>query len=118
MKYSLPVIVCIALTASVNAFADDWPMWRQNAGRTGVTTTEVPASLQLSWVRHLPVITPAYHSSRLQFDAGYEPIVADGQMLIASSRTDSVSAYETATGKKNVDLSHKRTDSLRTCRLA
>ncbi len=100
MKYSLPVIVCIALTASVNAFADDWPMWRQNAGRTGVTTTEVPASLQLSWVRHLPVITPAYHSSRLQFDAGYEPIVADGQMLIASSRTDSVSAYETATGKK------------------
>ncbi|MCP4174242.1 MAG: PQQ-binding-like beta-propeller repeat protein [Fuerstiella sp.] len=100
MKHSLLVIVCISFTSSVNIFADDWPMWRKNAGRTGVTATQIPASLQLSWVRHLPVLTPAYHSSRLQFDAGYEPIVADGQMLVASSRTDSVSAYELVTGKE------------------
>ncbi len=100
MKFSLPVIVSVVLTAQVDGFADDWPMWRHNAGRTAVTTTEVPVSLHLSWVRHLPVITPAYHSSRLQFDAGYEPIVANGQMLIASSRTDSVTAYETANGQE------------------
>ena len=101
MKYDVLVISCIAAFASANvSCAEDWPMWRHNAGRTGVTTTEVSPSLQLSWVRHLPVVTPAYHSSRLQFDAGYEPIVAGGQMLIASSRTDSVTAYETATGKE------------------
>ncbi len=101
MKYGFLAIGCIAVMAPANVSnADDWPMWRHNAGRTGVTTTELPPSLQLSWVRHLPVITPAYHSSRLQFDAGYEPIVAGGQMLIASSRTDSVTAYETATGKE------------------
>ncbi|MEO2025132.1 MAG: PQQ-binding-like beta-propeller repeat protein [Fuerstiella sp.] len=101
MKYGLFAIGCIALMAPANvSTADDWPMWRNNSGRTGVTTVELSATLQLSWVRHLPVITPAYHSSRLQFDAGYEPIVAGGQMLIASSRTDSVTAYETATGKE------------------
>ncbi|MEO2019311.1 MAG: PQQ-binding-like beta-propeller repeat protein [Fuerstiella sp.] len=101
MKYVFLAFGCIAVMAPANvSAADDWPMWRHNAGRTGVTTTELSPSLQLSWVRHLPVITPAYHSSRLQFDAGYEPIVAGGQMLVASSRTDGVTAYETATGKE------------------
>jgi hypothetical protein len=72
--------------------AEDWPMWRHDAGRTGVAAADLPASLQLKWVRQLPKVTPAYHSPRLQFDAGYEPIVADGRLLIASSRTDSVSS--------------------------
>ncbi|QDT98922.1 outer membrane protein assembly factor BamB family protein [Gimesia aquarii] len=83
-----------------NANSSDWPMWRQNAGRTGVTTESLPEKLSLKWVRQLPEITPAFHNARLQFDAGYEPIVADGVLLIASSRNDSVTAYEAATGRE------------------
>ncbi len=81
-------------------WADDWPMWRHDAGRTGVTTAELPQSLELKWVQHLPAIAPAYHNSRLQFDAGYEPISAGGQLLIASSRTDSVTAYDVLSGEE------------------
>ncbi len=56
--------------------ADDGPMWRGHAGRTGVTHTTLPEKLELIWSRELPAITSAFHSQRLQFDADYEPVVA------------------------------------------
>ena len=75
-------------------------MWRRDAGRSGVTDEAPPAKLELSWSRELPTTTPAFHSPRLQFDAGYEPVVAKGRLLIASSRNDSVSAYDASTGSE------------------
>jgi outer membrane protein assembly factor BamB len=75
-------------------------MWRHDAGRTGVSNVELPQSVELKWVRQLPAISPAYHNSRLQFDAGYEPVAVGGQLLIASSRTDSVTAYDVRSGKE------------------
>jgi outer membrane protein assembly factor BamB len=80
--------------------ANDWPMWRHDAGRTGVIEENLPAKLKLRWSRKLPTTTPAFHSPRLQFDAGYEPVVAKGRLLIASSRNDSVTAYDASTGKE------------------
>ena len=91
----------LALGVGLNcAAANDWPMWRQNAGRTGATVESLPANLTLKWVRRLPQISPAFHSARLQFDAGYEPVAAKGRLLIASSREDAVTAYDAATGRK------------------
>jgi outer membrane protein assembly factor BamB len=78
--------------------ADDWPMWRKNAGRTAASAEQLPENLTLLWSRQLPLTMPAYRSTRLQFDAGYEPIVAKGHLLIASSLHDSVSAYDAVTG--------------------
>jgi len=75
-------------------------MWRRDAGRTGVTEEILPAKLELNWSRELPPTTPAFHSPRLQFDAGYEPVVAKGRLLIASSLQDSVSAYDASTGRE------------------
>lgn len=75
-------------------------MWRQNAWRTGATVESLPENLALTWVRNLPKISPAFHSVRLQFDAGYEPVAAHGKLLIASSRNDSVTAYDAATGRE------------------
>ncbi len=92
----LGMIVFTMCVTSAVCSANDWPMWRRDAGRTGVTA--LPAKLQLSWTRELPTTTPAFHSPRLQFDAGYEPVVAQGRLLIASSRNNSVSAYAASTG--------------------
>ena len=91
----LVVFGCVA-----DAGAEDWPMWRRDAGRTASTTEALPESLELKWSRSLPLISPAFHSERLQFDAGYEPVVSGGNLLLASSRTDSVTAYEAATGRE------------------
>ena len=97
-------VTCLTwvLLSQVNssASAQDWPMWRQNAGRTGVTTEALPEKLALKWRRQLPQTKPAYRNTRLQFDAGYEPVATKGRLLIGSSRHDSVSAFDAATGRK------------------
>jgi outer membrane protein assembly factor BamB len=92
-------LLTMYLTSTVCS-ASDWSMWRRDAGRTGVTQDSLPAKLELKWSRELPTITPAFHSPRLQFDAGYEPVVAKGRLLIASSRHDSVTAYDASSGRE------------------
>ena len=91
-----PAIPCLA--ADGNA-AGDWPMYRKDAGRQGVTEVDLPENLQLAWSRRLLPLEPAFNNKRLQFDAGYEPVVAKGKMLVASSLTDSVKAFDTKTGQ-------------------
>ena len=93
-------IMFVLMLANTFAAAGDWPMWRQNVGRTGLTSEALPKELTLKWQRQLPQTSPAFRNTRLQFDAGYEPVVAKGRLLVGSSRHDSVSAFDAATGRK------------------
>ena len=86
------------IAAEQNAI-DDWPMYRKDAGRKGVSQAELPDNLRLAWSRKFLPLTPAFQNKRLQFDAGYEPVVARGKLLVASSLTDSVKAFDTQTGQ-------------------
>ena len=92
----LQILLLILLTDNVGA--DDWPMYRKDSGRTAACQSNIPSEPTLRWRRQLPPLTPAFNNARLQFDAGYEPVSADGVLLLASSRTDSVAAYDTNTG--------------------
>jgi hypothetical protein len=95
------VTIALALTLFVAPVtAGDWPMWRHDPGRTAASSEELPKTqdLTLLWSRQLPAPTPAYRDIRLQFDAGYEPIVLGKQLFIGSNRDDSVTAFDTATG--------------------
>ena len=93
-------IIVVFVLANADASAGDWPMWRKNAGRTGSTAEALPGNLTLKWRRQLPKTSSAFRNTRLQFDAGYEPVVAKGRLLIGSSRHDSVSAFDAVTGRK------------------
>jgi hypothetical protein len=75
-------------------------MWRGDAQRSGQWDGELSKELHLQWVRRFPPLSPAYENPRLQFDAGYEPVIKDGVMLIASSRNDSLTALDAATGEE------------------
>ncbi len=90
------VFACVAATAS----AEDWPMWRYDAARSARTSPTLPESLHLSWVRQLPKLKPAFRTKRIQFDAGYEPVVLDKMMFVASSRNDSITAIDIDTGEQ------------------
>ena len=81
--------------------AADWPMWRYDAGRTAATAESLPGKLSLSWSLELPKLEAAWpNQPQLQFDVGYQPIVADGIMFVGSSSNDSMTAYDVATGKQ------------------
>ncbi|MEZ5433453.1 MAG: PQQ-binding-like beta-propeller repeat protein [Verrucomicrobiales bacterium] len=98
---SKPDVACSGgMLSLVTGQASDWPMWRADPGRTGVVEATVPENLEVLWERELPAPAPAYHDVRLQFDGGPEPIVFHGLVIVASSREDSVTAFESETGKE------------------
>ncbi len=85
---------------SAVAHGHDWPMWRYNAGRSAASGEQLPAELNLQWVRKLAPPKPAWPESqdRLQFDASYEPVVAGKTIFVGSMVSDNVAAYDTGTG--------------------
>jgi outer membrane protein assembly factor BamB len=87
------------LCLSPVARAADWPTWRHDAARSAASPQELPARLHLQWVRAYPALTPAWPDQpKLQFDTIYEPVVAGKTLFVGSSRTDRVTALDTATG--------------------
>jgi len=86
------------------AIADgqDWPMWRYDAGRRAASPGELPERMYLQWLRKLATPRPAWPESqdRLRFDASYEPVVAGGTVFVGSMVADSVTAYDTKTGRE------------------
>jgi hypothetical protein len=93
-------VVMSAWTAVVVASAEDWPMWRCDAARSGASREDLPAELQLQWTVPLGAVTPAWpHEPRLWFDASYEPVVAGDTLVVGSSIDGSVLACDVATGR-------------------
>ncbi|MCL4203761.1 MAG: PQQ-binding-like beta-propeller repeat protein [Pirellulaceae bacterium] len=79
--------------------ADDWPMWRYDVGRTANSPLTLAESLPLLWSRQLPAPRPAFAHPRLQFDRCDEPVVLGKRLLVGSSLTDRVAAYDTDSGR-------------------
>jgi outer membrane protein assembly factor BamB len=104
-NFYLKIMGCwflLMLTHPAEVFAHDWPMWRYNAGRCSSSPEQLPAEMHLQWTRELAHPKPAWPKSqyRLQFDASYEPVVSGKTIYVGSMVSDSVTAYDTETGKK------------------
>lgn len=81
--------------------AEDWPAWRANERRTASVSFHLPKQLHQQWLVSLPALKPAWPDQPLMpFDAAYEPVVVGQTMLVGSSQTDSLTAYDTRTGKQ------------------
>jgi outer membrane protein assembly factor BamB len=99
-RHAAALLACLGLLyLAPTARAADWPTWRHDSARSAASPQELPARLHLQWVRVYPPLKPAWPDQpKLQFDASYEPVVAGKTLFVASSRTDSVTALDTATG--------------------
>ncbi|NQV31636.1 MAG: PQQ-binding-like beta-propeller repeat protein, partial [Phycisphaeraceae bacterium] len=95
---SVCLVSLFMLFCSAVSQAEDWPTWRYDASRSAVSKQTLPDELHLQWVRKNPPVRPAFGSRRLQFDAGYEPVVLGKTLFMGSSYNDSVSAIDTDTG--------------------
>src|SRR5262249_11355207 len=89
----------VLLPPTASRGTDDWPMSRHDVHRSAASPHDLPARLGLLWVRELPPLKPAWPDQpKMQFDSVYDPIVAGKTLFVASSRTASVTAYDTETG--------------------
>ncbi len=80
----------------------DWPTWRADSARSGYTPHSPSLPLSKAWVREFAPPAPAWpaEQGKIQFDASYEPVIADGRLFVPSMVTGEISAYELATGKR------------------
>lgn len=79
-------------------------MWRGDAQHSGATGQALPGTPQLAWSLRLPPLEPtweeAVNQDRMPYDVGYEPIVVGNRLFVSSNRNDSVTAYDTRTGRQ------------------
>ena len=97
------LVVLTACSWPVSAPAGDWPQWRYDSGRSARAPQALPESLHLLWKRQYPPLQPAFwqtRQDRVQFDLGYEPVVAGKTLVVGSSRSDWVTALDTETGNQ------------------
>ena len=95
------VVVFSACWLIGSAAADDWPMHRADAARSGYTAEAIPNQLQLRWVfhtRHKPR-TAWPSSERMRFDEVFQPIIVGDLVFFGSSADDKVYAL-VASGRR------------------
>ena len=105
MNYRLFIVVAGLLAVRCHTFvhAGDWPMRGYDAGRGGCSPHALPTPLHLQWLRRLPPSRPAWppHQAKLQFDVAPEPVVQGNRIFVPSTVTDTVTAYDTRTGREH-----------------
>lgn len=94
--------VLLFMMGSVAAIhADDWPMWRHDAKRSGVSPEELANILHLTWSMEIAPARLAWpNEPRLHFDASIEPIVKGKLLFVGSPLDGSVRAYDTESGNE------------------
>ncbi|MCE9556958.1 MAG: PQQ-binding-like beta-propeller repeat protein [Planctomycetes bacterium] len=81
--------------------AEDWPMWRYDAGRTASTPQQLPDKLTLAWTTQLKPPAPAWpEDAKLLFDAAQEPVVWGKTLLVGLSAEDSLLALDVDSGRE------------------
>ncbi len=95
------VVGLLSVLAARSIAAADWPTWRGDAARSGVTDEQLSTDLTLHWRLHLPNPQPAWpdEQGKVRFDVSYEPVAAGGRLLVPSMVDDSVAAYRLADGQ-------------------
>jgi outer membrane protein assembly factor BamB len=80
---------CDGVSRRPSLQSGDWPQYRADAGRTGYTPSELPASLSLRWKYTQDAPAPAWKGvhTRMTFDYACQPVIA-GKTLYFGSSTD------------------------------
>ncbi|MBN2506033.1 MAG: PQQ-binding-like beta-propeller repeat protein [Verrucomicrobia bacterium] len=101
----MPARACLwALLLAGSALADDWPMWRHDAGRSAYSSEDLPATLHLHWVREYGPRVQAWddplNHDLMSYDRIFEPVVLGDRMFIGFNDTDKVVALDIRSGKE------------------
>jgi len=109
MARQIPEIMLISFAAVAlldgELRADDWPTYKGDPQRSGVTAEPLELPLAARWV-YEPALAPmpawpepGKELHRMDFDYAPQPVVAGGLVYFASSADDTVRALEAATGE-------------------
>lgn len=82
--------------------ADDWPMYRHDAERSGSTTAHGPETLKIAWAAEIDVNAPAAWTEEWDQREGGRlsaPVVASGLAFVAAADRHQLLALDARTGR-------------------
>ncbi|MEQ1859016.1 MAG: PQQ-binding-like beta-propeller repeat protein [Chthoniobacteraceae bacterium] len=95
------IFAAIALTIG---HAEDWPMWRFDAGRTAASSEQLPPELHLQWERKYAAREQVWddplNHDLMPYDKIFEPVVLGSRVFIGFNDMDKVVALDLDTGKE------------------
>ncbi len=101
--YKIIAIVLILLLP-YQTFAQDWPTWRYDAGRTASSPNELPDNLYLQWTKKYSerdqVWDDPLNNDLMQFDKVFEPIAIGNTLYMGFNDQDKVIALDSRSGKE------------------
>ncbi|NQU55196.1 MAG: PQQ-binding-like beta-propeller repeat protein, partial [Bacteroidetes bacterium] len=90
--------------STAQLFAQDWPMWRYDSGRTASSPQEIPADLHLQWTRHYTaremVWDDPLNQDLMNFDRLFEPISVGDILYVGFNDQDKIVAINNNTGEE------------------
>jgi outer membrane protein assembly factor BamB len=114
MRKTLPLVLAglVIACAAAAAWADDWPTYRHDAARSGVSAEALAAPLSEAWV-FTPALPPAHawgdpkptpvekvlELPRLRFDDAYHVAAVGDRIYFGSSADGKVTALDAADGR-------------------
>ncbi len=102
---SVAAMVLTAVLATGGALAAEWPTFRHDAMRSGMTDDQLAAQLhrQWTWAGAAPMPAwpePGKEMHRIPFDYAYQVAAADGLVYFGSSADHKVHALDAVTGEE------------------
>ena len=112
-RLQTPVVLVLAATAMcATASADDWPTYRHDMARSGISPEKLATPLAESWVyRSRQAPAPAWEPPRdvpvegflelprVRFDDAFHTVVAAGALYFGSSADNKVYCLDAASGR-------------------
>lgn len=112
-----PFLLALAALAAAPcaASAEDWPQYRKDDSRSGISGDPLPAPLKEIWKLHPPVAPqPAWEleakadkyskiydlTPRQTFDYAHHPVIAGGRVFYGSTSQDKVECLQASDGKR------------------
>ncbi|NOX53234.1 MAG: PQQ-binding-like beta-propeller repeat protein, partial [Planctomycetes bacterium] len=95
----------VMLVLAPGARAEDWPAYKRDALRSGVSSQQLDLPLEVQWkYRPKQPPRPAWPEpgkelNRLDFDYAFQPVAAGGLVYFGSSADDTVRALDVNTGE-------------------
>jgi len=108
----IAMLAAVLAISENNASADDWPTYRHDMARSGITAEKLSLPLTESWVfeaRDVPrpawgdpkpvAVEEILELRRIHFDDVFQPVAADGAVFFGSSTDHKVYCLDATTGQ-------------------
>jgi outer membrane protein assembly factor BamB len=101
-NYTILILLCaFILSSCISRNTEDWPQYRNDAGRTGYTSQQLSDDLGVKWLYHFGQPDKSWTGvhTRMTFDHAYQPVISGNMLYIGNSNDNKIYALNSQTGE-------------------